>query len=366
MTPKVLMVGKYFYPARGGMEQHMLDHVRSLKDSFDFELVVHNEEKKLSVEDFEGVKLTRVPVNLNIGSAPVSFSFVKILREFKGDLIVIHVPNPIALLSYWLSGTKTPMVVVYHYDITRQKIYNFFYRPLQNFLLSKAKKIVATADNNVRYSPVLSRVADRCSVIPLGIEISSFDKTPTVEKEVQAIRNQYQGKIVLFIGRLTYYKGLGVLLDAARDADFQVLIIGKGHEQEELQKHSEGCDNIFFLSAIDDILPYYYAADIFVLPSIARSEAFGIVQLESMATSTPVVTTTLKTGVPEVQVHGETGLLVEPGDAEGLRKAIDTLLADPDMIERMGNAGRKRLEECYDLKVIKKMYEELYTKAAFS
>ncbi len=108
------------------------------------------------------------------------------------------------------------------------------------------------------------------------------------------------------------------------------------------------------------VVPYYHAADLFVLPSVARSEAFGIVQIEAMAAGLPVVNTRLDSGVPYVSLHQETGLTVPPGDSTALAGAINRLLDDPALRETFGRAGARRAQEQFSLASMQSKTLQLY------
>jgi rhamnosyl/mannosyltransferase len=165
---------------------------------------------------------------------------------------------------------------------------------------------------------------------------------------VAAIRAEHGKRIVFAAGRLVYYKGFDVLVDAFRRVDAHLLIAGDGPLRGELERriaeHGIG-SKVTLLGRVPDLRPYYHAADVFALPSVARSEAFGIVQMEAMACGTPVVNTSLDTGVPFVSPDGVSGLTVPPGDAEALADAIERLLADEALRARLGQGGRARVAD---------------------
>ncbi len=169
--------------------------------------------------------------------------------------------------------------------------------------------------------------------------------------EARAIRARYcSGPLVLFVGRLVYYKGLDVLLEAMCTCPGRLLVIGCGPLDASLRARATqlGLDSrVEFLGQVpaETLIAYYRAADVFVLPSTESTEAFGVVQVEAMACGVPVVSTDLSTGVPWVNEHGVTGLVVPPGDRHALARAIRTLLADPALRLKMGKAGRRRAGE---------------------
>jgi rhamnosyl/mannosyltransferase len=121
------------------------------------------------------------------------------------------------------------------------------------------------------------------------------------------------------------------------------------HDLKELAFKQLKLNNTFFIGEVsqEDLIAHYYACDVFCLPSIARSEAFGIVQLEAMACEKPVVSTSLDTGVPFVNQHRKTGLIVPPKDSRALAEAINILLDNKELREEYGKNGRKRVEQYF-------------------
>jgi glycosyltransferase involved in cell wall biosynthesis len=362
MGLRVLQIGKYFHPFKGGMEDHMFNLCLTLKDEVAFTILVFNHENRTSTESFYGHRLLRLARRFVLSSTPINLRYIAEIIRYKGEILHLHEPNPLGTLGCLLAGRKKRIVVTYHYDIVKQKLMLFFYRPIQRILLERAERIIVTAKNNVNNSTTLQRYAWKCVVIPLGIDQRRFQFTDQIGQMAGEIKRRYSyGRgIVLFVGRYTYYKGLDYLIEASGGRDYSVLLIGSGEEEESLRRKSEGFRNIHFLTDVEDVVPYYHASDIFVLPSIEKSEAFGIVQLEAMACRTPVICTNLKSGVPEVQINGETGIIVEPKESQALGKAIDDLLDNPSLISKLGEAAYKRLCTLYTNEANGKSHLKIY------
>ena len=152
--------------------------------------------------------------------------------------------------------------------------------------------------------------------------------------------------MVLFVGRLRYYKGLDVLIRAAEHLDVTVLLVGSGSEEPALRRLTSElglADRVRFVGAVPeaDLPAYYHAADLFVLPSVYRSESFGIAMLEAQTCGVPTLSTELGTATSVVNRHGESGLVVEAGSVEALAGALRTLLDDPSRRQQMGQRARE-------------------------
>jgi rhamnosyl/mannosyltransferase len=251
--------------------------------------------------------------------------------------------------------------VTYHSDIVRRELAMKGYAPLLRRFLTDADRIVTTSPNLLANSQYLSPFAQKCRVIPPVIDADRYRTYDGSDLElVDPTR-----PTVLFVGRLSYYKGLPDLLEASRRLDAEVIIAGDGKQRARLEAKAstlDVTDRVRFLGYVSDRkLEYlYHNADVFVLPSTEPSEAFGIVQLEAMASGLPVVNTDLETGVPWVSQHGETGLTVPPGDADSLADAIEALLSDPERRARFGTNARNRIETTFDIDRSLDAHERLY------
>src|SRR5690242_11962994 len=192
---------------------------------------------------------------------------------------------------------------------------------------------IATPPDYIDTSPILSAVRKRCRVIPYGIRLDRF---VVHRNAIAAIRAKYGPRIVLAVGRLVYYKGFEYLIRAMRQIDGTLILIGDGPLRQGLERAAREMgigERVVFAGEIHNsrLAPYYHAADVFVLPSIARTEAFGIVQLEAMACGKPIVNTRLDSGVPFVSIDGLSGITVPPRDHVALGRAITVLLDDAEL-----------------------------------
>lgn len=366
---KVLQVNKLYYPHIGGVEKHVQDLAEALRGKVDVSVLAANTEFRTVNETVGGVPVTKVASLGSVASAPLVPTFWRWLRRLQPDIYHFHFPYPIGELSYLLSRADRRLAVTYHSDIIRQKRLLAFYRPLMIRFLSQADVIMASSPNLIANSPVIGRFSEKCRVIPFGIDVERFRPTPRMEERAAEFRRLFGNKeVILFVGRLIYYKGLSYLVEAMPRIDAVLVLAGEGGLREELERQAAEVgvhDKVIFLGkAADEDLPaLYYACDLFILPSIARSEAFGLVQLEAQACGKPVVSTNLPTGVPYANLDSETGIVVPPEDSDALATAINRLLNDPDLRRRLGEQGRRRVEREFTLKsmadAVMRVYEEL-------
>ncbi len=150
--------------------------------------------------------------------------------------------------------------------------------------------------------------------------------------------------------------------------DATLLVVGRGPMEAAWRRRARASDaaaRIRFLGDVDEAeLPSCYAAaDVFALPSGERSEAYGIALVEAMAAGTPAVATELGTGTSFVHRHGETGLVVPPGDAAALAAALARLLGDEALRREMGERARRRAREELDVEPMLERLDEIYAEA---
>jgi len=360
---KILQVGKYYPPHRGGIETYLQTLCCALQDQFDVQVVVASDDDKASQEVLDGVSVCRVATKWTLSSAPLCPGMISKIRASDADIVHIHLPNPMAALAYLASGHRGQLVVSYHSDTVRQRVLGTFFEPFLHRLLRRSSAIIVSSPHYQETSSVLANYRDRCHVIPYGIDLNTFEHPNLAD--VARLRQQYGDRLVISVGRLVYYKGFEYLIRAMKDVRGRLLIIGDGPlraKLRDLAAQSKISDKICFAGIVpDDLSPYYHAADVFVLASIARSEAFGIVQIEAMASGLPVVNTQLDSGVPFVSLHGQTGLTVPPADSESLAKAINRLLDDEALRRSLGNAARLRARQEFSLEAMVNRTMALYS-----
>jgi glycosyltransferase involved in cell wall biosynthesis len=359
----VLHVGKFYPPYRGGIESHLHALCRELTKSITVNVIVANEGHRLRESVIDGVRVRRLPRLFNLSATPVCPTMVREIRRADADIIHLHLPNPLAALAYLASRHKGRLVITWHSDIVRQKTIGRMLRPLDDAILSRASALIASSPNYVDSSPILSRNRDRCRVIPFGIDADAFGPRDT--ETAAKIRKRYGPRIVLAVGRMVYYKGFEYLIRAMAGVHGHLLLVGEGPLLRKLERQAfdaGAMDRITFLGRVsqEEMIGYFHAADVFVMPSIARSEAFGIAQLEAMACGKPVVNTWLKSGVPFVSIDGETGVTVGPADADQLGAAINRLFDDPGLRNKLGAAAARRAREEFSVEVMVERTLELY------
>ena len=328
------------------METHLHTLCTGIRGDVDLQVVVANQAARTLRETVDGVDVVRLGSVAHVRGAALTPGLRAVLRESTADILHIHVPHPVAILGYLASGFRGRLVVTYHSDILRQRVLGALLLPSLHAALSRASAIIATSPNYIDASPVLRRHRDRCHVLPFSIPLRSFENPDPLR--VAEIRQAHGPRIVLAVGRLVGYKGFEFLVEAMRQVNGRLVLIGSGPLREKLTTLATThgvSDRIAFLDEVDDVASYFHAADVFVLPSVARTEAFGLVQLEAMACGKPIVNTAIDSGVPFVSPHGMTGLTVPPRDPAALAAAITKLLDDEPLRRRLGAAGRSRVHD---------------------
>jgi glycosyltransferase involved in cell wall biosynthesis len=300
----------------------------------------------------------RARQNLYVASTGIS---VSLFGEFKrraawADIVHYHFPWPMMDLLRLLAAPGKPSLVTYHSDIVRQKILVHIYQPIMDRFLGSMNAIVATSPNYVTTSAVLKRHIKKVLTIPIGIS-----EQPIVDADrVASLRQRVGEGFFLFVGALRYYKGLPLLIEAARATGLPTVIAGRG-EGEGLIR-AVNLPNVSYLGPVDDADKWALLSlcRAFVFPSHLRSEAFGVALLEAARAGRAMISAEIGTGTSYVNASGTTGVLVEPNSVSALSAGMQRLANEPDKTEEMGRHARQRYENLFRADQMSAKYVKLY------
>lgn len=294
------------------------------------------------------------------------------------DVVHLHTPNPTMLVAWlvvstlsWLLRKPTrTLVITHHSDIIRQRLLKYALRPLEYLVYRQASCILTTSAAYIEGSRFLRAFRDRVSPLPLGVDCAPYwNPTAIAQRHVLQLRQQWGSPLWLCVGRLVYYKALHVAIEALTQVPGRLLIIGVGALESELRElvHRHGLEDrvIWYGQAsAEELIAAYHAATALWLPSNVRSEGFGIVQLEAMASGCPVINTAIPcSGVPWVSRHEQEGLTIPISHPTALAQAAQRLLDEPNLRAQLAIASRQRVHQEFDHILMAKRSLDLYQQA---
>lgn len=299
-----------------------------------------------------------------VASTPFSLSAIKRFRELaaQSDIIHYHFPYPFMDMLHFIVGIKKPSIVSYHSDIVKQKFAFRFYSPLMNRFFNSVDCIVAAAPNYVESSRTLQKFRNKVKVIPYGLDKASYPVADQIHLDYW--RERVGNRFFLFIGAFRYYKGLHFLIQALKEKDYPLVIVGTGPIEAELKRmaHDYKLKNTHFVGATPDqdkaaLLELCYGV---VFPSHLRSEAFGITLLEGAMFGKPLISCEIGTGTSFINIDCETGLTVPPADIKALERAMQKLWDNQDLAEYYGMNARQRFNSLFTSTLMSEHYFNLY------
>ena len=365
---KVVQVNKLYAPYVGGIERVVREVAESLndKEDIDMQVLVCRSSGKTEKERYNGVKLIRAGSMGTYFSMPVSFKFFSYLKRLSetADVMCFHMPFPLGDLGCLLSGYKGKVILWWHSDVIRQKAIMPIYRPIMHKFLKRADCIIVATQGHINCSENLKPYEYKCRIIPYGIDEEEF-KNGEVKTKILEKNTVSGGVKVLFVGRLVYYKGIEVLINAfAKTNGAELFIVGQGPLEEMLKekiKENNIENRVHFLGKLDDnnLKACLRDCDILAFPSIANSEGFGLVQLEAMVYKKPVINTSLPTGVPLVSLDGVSGITAQVNDVDSFAEALQKLTDDDKLRKKYGENGYKRVKEVFERKDMTERFYEV-------
>lgn len=396
---RILHCGKFYPPHRGGMETFLDQLAQTQAASGDEVLVLAHASGPTqaltgnAVDTFQPalrLRVQRAPVLFTLGGyAPVAptfpLLFLQALRRFRPHVIHVHAPNGAALWPALLGG-RTPLVLHWHADVQfpahkqPSPLLRACWQRLETIVLRRSKAIIVTSQAYLDSSLPLAAHRDKCHVVPLGLaECTMAEAAAPTRAEHPALDflDAAPGLRVLAVGRLSHYKGFRYLCQALQQMpEASLCLVGEGEERADLEALAatpEAKGRIFLAGEVPDQVldACYRRSQVLCLPSLTRSEAFGMVLLEAMSRGLPCLVTRVPgSGMTEVVRHGETGLLVSPGAPGELAQALRQLADDPALRHRLGQAGRQRFATHYTMPAVAQsisaIYKDVLTKDSIS
>lgn len=363
---RVLHVYKTYFPdTMGGIEKVLLQLTEGLSRRN-----VHNRILVLSPDPLPAVivrpeaEVFRYPITFEVASNPFSWQAWRHFEEHVtwADLVHYQFPWPFADLLHLSHRQRKPSVVTYQSDVVRQKVLMRIYRPLMFRFLNSVDSVIATSPEYLRTSEVLAQLGHEIEVIPNGLDDESCP--PASESRVLHWRGSLGEGFCLFIGVLRYYKGLETLVRAASKVRTPIVIAGDGPELERLRAlaKAESVTNLVFLGHVseEDKAALLKLAGVFVFPSHLRSEAFGMSLIEAAMHSKPMISCEIGSGTSYINQHNVTGLVVPPETPQALASAIQRLIDEPDLAQRMGSAARNWYEKMFTGQQMAASYYAVY------
>jgi glycosyltransferase involved in cell wall biosynthesis len=376
MALRVLHIGKYYPPHPGGIENFLGDLLPALqRHGIENAAVIHEERRAAqgpqcsprTGTEHAGPGIYRARSYGQFLYAPISPLFPLVLqralRQFQPQLLHLHLPNTSA---FWvlasLRARRLPWFVQWQADVVlsthdpRLQLAYPIYRRFERRLLATSRRIIVASPPYLATSRPLQDWWEKCAVIPLGIDV---ERLCPAQPESARLADRLWGKArfrVLSVGRMTYYKGHEFLIRAAAECEgIAVLIVGGGDRRPRLLSLVAELglgDRVRVLGerCTGELHALYASCDCFCLPSIERTEAFGLVLLEAMRYGKPIVASEIPgSGVGWVVQDGGTGILVPPGQASNLAAALRRLAGNPGERQRLGEAGARRLREQFEI-----------------
>jgi rhamnosyl/mannosyltransferase len=374
-TLRICHLGKYYHPFRGGIETHVRSLAQAqskLGHDVTVACINHIDSKGDDVwcrrlattpsvtTDDHGVAVQKFGKFATVAR----FDFCTGVRRFlkqadkNFDVLHLHVPNP--ALCVWLASMKPklPLVVTYHSDIVKQRFIRKPFRIVEDRVLKQVDRIIVATQAYRDSSDILRKYVDRTTVVPFGLDLTSY-RNPSAKSLAYAekLRSQYgDAPLWLCVGRLVYYKGFEHAVRALKHSPGRLMIVGNGPLFTSLQSLATELgvsERVLWRNSLDDdeLRGAYLASTALWFPSVVRSEAFGLVQIEAMASGCPVINTDIAgSGVSWVSMDGVSGCTVPIENPMALAEAANRIAMNPAFRARLSAGAIQRAEEIFDIR----------------
>lgn len=369
MKKTILHVSKYYHPYLGGIETLVKSMAEGLTEYRNI-VICFATDGKDSIDVVNGVTVYRVKVNFSMMSQDVAFGYYrtlkKLMAEYEPQYVHVHCPNPyIYPLVLKAIHPETKLILHWHSDILSKGIVYRLVKPFESVILKRADLIVATSANYIHPSSPIFAYKDKTAIVQNGMITADFKLQEGDEEHIAHIKEKYGNKpLVLFFGRHIPYKGIDWLMEIEKlvKSDCQFIIAGNGPLTKQLmQKNTSSRITFAGKLSTDDLRCYIHAADIFAFTSNTKAEAFGIALAEAMyCRCTPIVFHLEGSGVNWVSIKDQTGIEVPLGDFHAYAKAIDLLLTNHSLREKLAEAAHQRVIDMFTEKKAVSTMENIY------
>ena len=292
---------------------------------------------------------------------------INAVEDFRPDIIHVHHAFPLTWAASFVKDTyKINFITTIHGSELPTLEQDRRYRQFTYDAMFRTKRIVPNSGWTREWFLKIFKgyFHEKCRVIPGGVNIYKFVYSENGAKQINKSLDLRGKPTVLFAGKLTKYKGVEYLINAARKIHGEVLILGDGPERQRLEEKAKQMNltNVHFVghlgAGIKKLVPYYSRADVFVAPSV-WDEPLGLVILEAMSCQTPVVVTR-KGGIPLAVKEGYNGFFVRPRNSSEIVEKVNRLLDNEVLRHKMGQNARKSVEKKFSWELIAHRFENMY------
>ncbi len=384
---RVCHLAKFYPPAKGGIETHVRTLARAQAElGAEVRVVCVNHldrggrdvtfatlARTGAAEEWDGpVRVTRLARWASLARLDLCPSLPRILTGLRAwaDVFHMHAPNPTMTLALAALRGRLPLVITHHSDVVRQRTLGLAFRPVERLVYSRAALLLSTSAPYKEGSPILGQFPEKVSALPMGIDLRPYlEPSAAALAHAARFRSRYGEPLWLSVGRVVYYKGLHNALRALAEVPGRLLVVGQGPVEGELRRRAAELgvtERVTWLGHVDadELVGAYRAATALWFPSNARSEGFGLVQVEAMASGCPVINTAIPaSGVSWVSRHDETGLTVPVDDPNALAGAARRLLEEKGLRARFAVGGPERARQEFDHRTMAKRSVDLYARA---
>ncbi len=372
----VLHLGKFSNARVGGIETIVDTLLSGLSPDFNlFNLVANNnfENKIIEQTGYTEYSAALAGMFARTPFCPsMLYQIKKLFQRYQFSIVHLHFPNPMAHLASEILPDSVKRIISWHSDVIRQKKLLQIYQPFVNRLLKQASAVIVATPYLSEHSTQIKVARERniIRIIPYGVDFDYFLSHKYQEKIV-LIQQQYSHRFMVFaLGRHVYYKGFCYLIEAMQQLPKHIILLlgGEGPLTQKLKQQVKVLkleQSVYFLGQIakQDLPVYYHACDLFCLPSIDQSEAFGIAQLEAMACAKPVVCCDVTQAASNLNQDGITGFVVSPRCPTSLANAIRKLYQEPLLRLSLGRSAYHYAREKFTTQKmvgqVKNLYHEI-------